>query len=174
MKYLCCAILFLASLINLSFADSVVVPSDSLANDVYYDNPDEHDNVYGYFVKRFDSYSVGTGNAYVYNDSGGTSSTAGAIKIRGMTNKVVLIQITNMSDSGTNTVGFFMGNGTTTPTLWTLISESVFNGTITSSGTQSGSVVLTQMYDYDRIGVKRSGTSAAEFTVYESYNREAN
>ena len=173
MKYLACFLFLLLTSLNIVHADSVVVSSDPIANDVYYVNPDEHDNAYGYFIKRFNSYTVGTGNAYVYNDGGGTSSTAGAIKIRGMTNKVVLIEITNMSDAGTNTIGFFMANGITTPTLWTLISESVFNGTLTSSGTQSGSVSLAQMHDYDRIGIRRSGTSGADFTVYESYSREA-
>ena len=173
MRYLFCVILFLTSLVNLSFADSVVVSSDPLANDVTYIIPDEHDNVYGYFVNRFDSYNVGTSNAYVYNDGGGTSSTAGAIKIRGMTDKVVQIDITNMGDAGTNTIGFFMANGTTTPTLWSLIYEAVYNGTVTSSGTTTGSIVLSEPHDYDRIGVKRSGTSSADFTVKETYTRSA-
>lgn len=175
MKYkliFCFLVLFLASL-RITHAAPISDSSDPINDDIVYILPDEHDNVYGYFIKRFDSYAVGTGNAYVYNNGGGTSSTAGAIKIRGMTNKVVQINITNMSDAGTNTIGFFMANGTTTPTLWSLVSESIFTGTVTSAGTVAGIVSLSQMGDYDRIGIRRSGTSSADFTIKESYTRES-
>ena len=168
MKYLPCFLfLLLTSLISLSHADSVTVSSDPINNDITYILPDEHDNTYGYFVKRFDSYAVGTGNAYVYNDGGGMSSTAGAVKIRGMTNKSIHVETTSMGDAGTITVGLFMANGTTTPTSWVTISETVY------SGTQTGSIAASQMRDYDRIGIKRSGTSTADITVKETYTREA-
>ncbi len=171
MKHICCIILFLTSITSLSSAASVAVSSDPINDDITYINPDEHDNSHGYFVTRFNSYTVGTSNAYIYNDGGGSSSSAGAVKIRGMTNKVVQIEITNMLDAGTNTIGFFMANGTTTPTLWALVYEAIYNGTVTSSGTTTGTIPLSEACDYDRIGIKRRGTSSADFTVKESYTR---
>lgn len=173
MKYkaiLCSLVLIFASF-NVARAATIADPNDPIYNDITYILPDEHDNTYGYFVNRFNAYAVGTGNTYIYNDGAGSSSSAGAIKIRGMTNRVVQIEITNMQDAGTNTIGFFMANGTTTPTLWALIYEAVYNGTVTSSGTTTGSIVLSEPHDYDRIGIKRSGTSTADVTVKETYTR---
>lgn len=173
MKYkaiLYCVVFLLAS-INITHAAQIADPNDSISNDITYILPDEHDNTYGYFVKRFDAYAVGTGNAYIYNDGASSSSSAGAIKIRGMTNRVVQIEITNMQDAGTNTIGFFMANGTTTPVLWALIYEAIYNGTVTSSGTITGSINLSEAHDYSRIGIKRQGTSAADITVKETYTR---
>lgn len=167
MKYkliLCCSVLFLTSL-RITHAEPISISSDSINNDITYILPDEHDNAYGYYIKRFNAYSVGTGNAYVYNDSGGTSTSAGTIKIRGMTSKSIHVETTNMQDAGTITVGLFMANGTTTPTSWVTISETVY------SGTQTGSIAATQSHDYARIGIKRSGTSTADITVKETYTR---
>lgn len=157
-------VLLLTSLTS-THAAFIADTNDPITNDISYILPDEHDNTYGYFVKRYDAYAVGTSNAYVYNDSGGTSSTAGAIKIRGMTNKSIHFESTNIQDAGTITVGLFMANGTTTPTSWVTISETVY------SGTQTGSIACTQTHDYDRIGIKRSGTSTADVTVKETYTR---
>ena len=170
MKYaIYCLFLLLPSLL---YADSVADPSDPINNDITYILPNEHDNAYGYHIRRLISYTVGTGNTNIYNDGAGSSSSAGAIKIRGMTNKTVQIDITNMNDGGTNTISFYMANGTTTPTLWSFVSESVFYGTTTSAGSTTSFVSLSQMGDYIRVGIKRSGTSSADFTVKESYNRE--
>jgi len=169
-RYVICFLFLLLTLIaRISDADSVAsTSSDPINNDIAYVNPDEHDNSYGYFIKRFDSYSVGTGNAYIYNDGAGTSSIAGTIKIRGMLNRAIQVDITNMSDAGTNTVGVFLANGTTTTgILWATDTETVY------SGTQTGSINVSKPFDFIRVGVKRSGTSSADFTVRESYNRVA-
>lgn len=168
MKYkviLCFFVLFLSCL-NLIQAAQIADPNDSISNDITYILPDEHDNVYGYYVKRFDSYVIGTSNTYVYNDGAGSSSTAGAIKIRGMTNKSIHFESKNIQDAGTITVGLFMANGTITPTSWVTISETVY------SGTQTGSIACPQTHDYDRIGIKRSGTSTADITIKETYTRQ--
>lgn len=123
------------------------------------------------YAVRFDSYTLGTSNAYIYNNAGGTSSSAGCLKVRGMTGKTVQLEITNMKEPGTNTIGIFMANGTTTPTLWALIYEAVYNGTITASGTQTGSIPITEMHDYCRLGIKREGNNSADFTIKETYTR---
>lgn len=167
MKYkaiLCFFVLLLTSF-SVVRAATIADPNDPISNDITYILPDEHDNSYGYFVKRFDAYAVGTGNVYIYNDGAGSSGTAGTIKIRGMANKSIHFESTNMQDAGTITVGLFMANGTTTPTSWVTISETVY------SGTQTGSIACAQTHDYDRIGIKRSGTSTADITVKETYTR---
>lgn len=164
-KTILCSLVLLFTSFNVVHAATIADPNDPITNDITYLLPDEHDNTYGYFVKRFDAYAVGTGNAYIYNDGAGSSNTAGAIKIRGMTNKSIHFESTNMQDAGTITVGLFMANGTTTPTSWVTISETVYNGT------QTGSIACTQTHDYDRIGIKRSGTSTADITVKETYTR---
>ena len=161
--FLSCVIVFLGLFV---FLNSLLADGTVTVNGVPITLLDEDSSgVVGIYSNRYVSYSVGTSNVYVYNNVGGTLSSAGCLKIRGFPDKVVQIEITNMSDAGTNTIGFFMANGTTTPTVWSLIYEAVYNGTVTDS------IMLSEPHDYGRIGVRRSGTSAADFTVTETYTR---
>lgn len=158
---------------NLSHAAKVADPNDPIYNDIEFVPADDIDNTFGYFVNRLRSYAVGTDGVYIFNDGGGTGTAAGAVRTRGMTNRTLQIDITNMQEPGTNTVGIFGANGTITPTVWATLAEINYNGTVTTSGTQSSGIAISEPYDWIRIGAKRSGDTSADFTIKESYNREA-
>ena len=176
MKYkigLCILFLLLTSSVSTSYAVTVADPNDSIYNDIEIVPADEIDNTFGYFVNRLRGYTVGTDGVYIFNDSGGTGTAAGAVRTRGMTNRTFQVDITNMKEPGTNTVGIFGANGTITPTMWATLAEINYNGTVTTSGTQSSGIAISEPHDWLRIGVKRSGDTSADFTVKESYTREA-
>lgn len=166
MKYILILVFIFFGFIKSGYGSSVASSSDSISNDVYGVVADEHDNSYGYYVKRFDSYTLGTSNSYVFNDGGGTATTEGWIKTRGMTSRSLCFDITGIGDAVTITVGIFGGNGTPTPTIAMTYSETVY------SGTSSADIVNGSKADWNRIGVKRSGTSSGSLTIYESYSRE--
>ena len=158
---------------NLSHAAKVADPNDPIYNDIEFVPADDIDNTFGYFVNRLSSYAVGTDGVYVFNDGGGTGTAAGAVRTRGMSNRTLQIDITNMKEPGTNTIGIFGANGTTTPTMWATLAEIDYNGTVTTNGTQASGIVISEPHDWLRIGVKRSGANTADFTIKESYTREA-
>ena len=119
----------------------------------------------GIRVTRFNGYTLGTSNAYVYNDSGSsTPSTAGALDIITYRIKGVRINITNLLDAGTTTLGIFHADGTTT--TWNAAAEATY------SGTQSASFPITENAQFQRIGIKRSGDFAGSVTVTEIYLTE--
>ena len=159
---------------NLSHAAKVADPNDPIYNDIEFVPADDIDNTFGYFVNRLRSYAVGTDGVYIFNDGGGTETAAGAVRTRGMTSKTFQIDITNMKEPGTNTVIICGANGTTTPTMWATLAEIDYNGTVTTNGTQASGIVISEPHDWLRIGVKRSGANSADFTIKESYTREAN
>ena len=176
MKYrvvFCILFLLLSSLLNISHAAKVADPNDPIYNDIEFIPADDLDNTFGYFVNRLNAYTVGTSGTYVFNDGGGTGTAAGAVRIRGMTNRTFQIDITNMKEPGTNTVIICGANGTVTPTVWATLAEINYNGTVTTSGSQSSGIAISEPHDWVRIGVKRSGDTSADFTIKESYNREA-
>lgn len=145
-------------------AQSVADSYDPIANDITYIPADESGKGKGFIVSRLVSYTIGTSGVYIYNDGGGTGSTAGAIKMRGKSRKSVQINITNMKEEGTNTVTIEVANGTTTPALWGTAAEFNYTGTATDA------FVVTEEHDFIRYGAKRTGDNSADFTIIESYS----
>lgn len=126
----------------------------------------ETDGVIGIQINQFDSYTLGTANTYVYNDSGSTTNTAGSYKTLPFEFKSLCLDITSLNDAGTTTVGIFAANGTTD--IWSTYSETTY------SGTQSTIITLSIYPEYMRAGIKRSGTSSASVTLKELYLRKRN
>lgn len=166
MKYgivFCMLFLLLTASLREVQADAVADSYDPISNDITYVPADESGKGKGIVVVRLSSYTVGTSGVYLYNDGGGTSTSAGAIKTRGKVNRNIQINITNMKEAGTNTVSIEVANGTTTPTLWATVVE------INYIGTSTAGFPMSEGHDYTRIGVKRSGDNSADFTIKESY-----
>lgn len=116
----------------------------------------------GIRVDRFLAYSLGTSNAYVYNDSGSaTPSTAGSLGVLSYRVKNLDIDITGLKEAGTTTIGIFTANGTTS--IWFTDVE------IEYSGTSSSSFPIVENSQFMRIGAKRSGANSATLTVKETY-----
>lgn len=116
----------------------------------------------GVYVERFRNYSLGTSNAYIYNKYGSsTPSTAGSFNVIEYRKKGLRIDITGLLDAGTTTLGIFHADGTTT--TWSTCTEIVY------SGTQSASFPISEDPQFQRMGIKRSGTSTATVTLTEIY-----
>mgnify|MGYP001584493840 FL=1 len=117
----------------------------------------------GVRIVRWDRYAVGTGGAYVYNDSGSTTATAGEYDVTGYDLKSISIQVTN-TDGGTVTIRpeYKIGSDTS---FWV-------NQTVTNySGTATGILVITDPIYKIRWGVIKTGTTTGQVTFCEEYKK---
>lgn len=112
----------------------------------------------GVSIVQFNGYSLGTSNAYVYNDSGSSTALAGQYYILPYRVKNLEVDITNLRDAGTTTIGIFTASGGTNTTWFT-------DAEIAYSGTQSTSFPISENSEFMRVGAKRSGTGAGSLTV---------
>ena len=112
----------------------------------------------GVSIVPFNGYNLGTSNAYVYNDTGSSTALAGQYYVLPYRVKNIEINITNLKDAGTTTIGIFTASGGTNTTWFT-------DTEITYSGTQSASFPIIENSEFMRIGAKRSGDDAGSLTV---------
>ena len=118
----------------------------------------------GVSIVPFNGYNLGTSNVYVYNDSGSSTAAAGQFQILPYRVKNIEIDITNLLDAGTTTIGIFTANGTNS--TWFASAEPTY------SGTQSASFPILENSEFMRIGAKRSGDNAGSLTVKLLYLEE--
>mgnify|MGYP001601443957 CR=1 FL=1 len=118
----------------------------------------------GVSIVPFNGYNLGTSNAYVYNDTGSSTALAGQYYVLPYRVKNIEINITNLKDAGTTTIGIFTANGTNS--TWFASAEPTY------SGTQSASFPILENSEFMRIGAKRSGDNAGSLTVKLLYLEE--
>ena len=122
----------------------------------------ENEVTYTVRVERFNAHALGTSGTYVYNNSGGTSSTSGSIYTLPYEYKSASIKITNTA-ADTITVRPEYQVGTTS--FW------INGSTTTFVGTQTGFLKITDTVTNSRWGLIKNGTNTAEVTFFDEYTR---
>lgn len=120
-------------------------------------------NIAGLRAEHFASYALGTSGTYVYNGSGGTSSTAGSVKVFGCENMSAVFQITT-TDSGVCTIRPEYQIGTTA--FWHNGSTTAITGT----GTAVITITDTPITNL-RFGLIKTGTTTGVVTMVGEYYR---
>ena len=114
-------------------------------------------------ARRFDSYDISNAvgvDTYIYNQSNGTSSTAGSVDVTGSTERIEQIKLISLA-AGTVTAEIAFGVGS--PTVW---------GTVTVNLTATGTVQIVNIMErVDRVrgGIKKSETGSATVIWDSSY-----
>lgn len=122
----------------------------------------EDETLYTLRVERLNAYALGTSGTYIYNNSGGTSSTAGSVYVLPYEFKSASINITNTA-ADTITVRPEYQVGTTS--FW------INGSTTTFVGTQTGFLTITNPMTNLRWGLIKNGTNSAIVTFFEEYTR---
>lgn len=153
-----CLIVFLGlfTFLNSCFADGTATVNG--VSVVTIDN----DSLYGMNATVLNAYEIGTSGVYIYNGSGGTSSTAGSLIVQGYEFKSASINITNTA-ADTITVRPESQVGTTT--YWV-------NGSVTTFiGTKTGLLTFNDPATNLRWGFIKNGTNTARVTFVAEYFR---
>lgn len=144
-----------------SFANNLFAVGTDTVNGLTYAIIDTN-GIKGVQVQRLNAYALGTSGTYVYNGSGGTSTTAGSFAVTGYEFKSASINITNTA-ADTITVRPEYQVGTTS--FW------INGSTTTFIGTKTGYLTVDNPMTNLRWGLIKNGTTTADVTFFEEYAR---